>query len=193
MTKRIKMMFLIMVLLGGSLHAQIAKNSALFLALQQEDSIFFERGFNRCDLDYLEKKVTDNLKFYHDNGGFQDKKLFLERTKQNICGNMNQKMIRKVVANSLEVFPLYDNGQLYGAIQSGTHLFYIREPNKADVCVGQAKFTTVWTMKNGNWMMDDILSYDHKEPESSFTEKTRLYDDKSIENWLQENNIPILG
>jgi hypothetical protein len=90
-------------------------------------TVFFERGFNNCDIAYLEKSVDDNLKFYHDKGGFQDKKLFLERTKQNICGNPNQKPIRKVIENSLEVFPLYNNGELYGAIQSGEHRFFIRE------------------------------------------------------------------
>jgi hypothetical protein len=78
----------------------------------------------------MEKSVGDNLKFYHDKGGFQDKKLFLERTQQNICGNPNQKPIRKVIENSLEVFPLYNNGELYGAIQSGEHRFFIREKGK---------------------------------------------------------------
>ncbi|MPS72705.1 MAG: DUF4440 domain-containing protein [Chryseobacterium sp.] len=186
MTKQLGIIFLILLFPIGNLNAQIDKSSPLFLELKKQDSIFFERGFNGCDIAYLEKSVDDNLKFYHDNGGFQDKKLFLERTKQNICGNPNQKPIRKVIENSLEVFPLYNNGELYGAIQTGEHRFYIREKDKEDVLGGQAKFTSVWTKKNGNWVMSDVLSYDHGEAKLDGT-------DNSIEQLLKDNHIPTLG
>ncbi|MCX8531781.1 nuclear transport factor 2 family protein [Chryseobacterium luquanense] len=162
MTKNLNISVFILFFFFGSLSAQIERNSPLFLELKKEDSIFFERGFNNCDIAFLEKKMDDNLKFYHDNGGFQDKKLFMERTKQNICSNPNQKPIRKVVESSLEVFPLYDNGILYGAIQTGEHQFFIREKNKKDILGGHAKFTTVWTKKEGNWIMSEVLSYNHK-------------------------------
>ncbi len=165
---------------------QIDKNSPLFLELKKQDSLFFERGFNNCDMAYLEKTIDENLKFYHDNGGFQDKKLFMERTKQNICSNPNQKPIRKVIASSLEVFPLYNNGNLYGAIQTGEHQFYIREKNKKDVLGGQAKFTSVWTKKDGNWLMSDVLSYDHGDP-------SKLEVEDNLEQLLKNNNIPTLG
>lgn len=186
MTKQFGIIFLILFLSIGNLNAQIDKNSSLFIELKKQDSLFFERGFNNCDIAYLEKSVDDNLKFYHDNGGFQDKKLFLERTKQNICGNPNQKPIRKVVENSLEVFPLYNNGELYGAIQTGEHRFYIREKDKQDILGGQAKFTSVWTKKDGNWIMSDVLSYDHG---GAKLDKT----DDGIEQLLKDNNIPTLG
>lgn len=185
MTKQLGIIFLILFLSIGNLNAQIDKNSPLFLELKKQDSVFFERGFNNCDVAYLEKTVADNLKFYHDNGGFQDKKLFLERTKQNICGNPNQKPIRKVIENSLEVFPLYNNGELYGAIQTGEHQFFIREKGKEDAIGGQAKFTTVWTKKDGNWMMSDVLSYDHGNPKSEVVD--------NIQQLLKDNHIPTLG
>lgn len=186
MPKKLKIIIFILFFFFGNFNAQIDKNSPLFLELKKQDSLFFERGFNNCDLAYLEKSVDENLKFYHDNGGFQDKKLFLERTKQNICSNPNQKPIRKVIESSLEVFPLYNNGELYGAIQSGEHQFFIREKNKEDVLGGQAKFTTVWTKKDGNWIMSDILSYDHGDPGQS-----KLTD--NLEQLLKNNNIPTLG
>ena len=65
------------ILLMGNVSAQIAQDSPLFLELKKQDSLFFDRGFNNCDIAFLESKIDDNLKFYHDNGGFQDKKLFL--------------------------------------------------------------------------------------------------------------------
>ena len=186
MTKQLGIIFLILFLSVGNLNAQIDKNSPLFLELKKQDSLFFERGFNNCDLAYLEKSVDENLKFYHDNGGFQDKKLFLERTKQNICGNPNQKPIRKVIESSVEVFPLYNNGELYGAIQTGEHQFFTREKNKKDVLGGEAKFTSVWTKKDGNWMISDVLSYDHGDPSH-----TKITD--NLQQLLKDNNIPTLG
>ncbi|MGD1320461.1 serine hydrolase [Chryseobacterium sp. 2R14A] len=186
MTKKLNISIFILFFFFGNASAQIKKNSPLFLELKKEDSIFFERGFNNCDIAFLEKKMDDNLKFYHDNGGFQDKKLFMERTKQNICSNPNQKPIRKVIESSLEVFPLYDDGVLYGAIQTGEHQFYIREKNKQDVLGGHAKFTTVWTKKDSRWIMSDILSYAHGE-----LNNIKLTD--NLEQLLKDNNIPTLG
>lgn len=186
MTKKINICIFLLFFFIANLHAQIAQNSPLFLELKKQDSIFFERGFNNCDITYLEKHVDDNLKFYHDKGGFQGKKLFLERTQLNICSNPNQKPIRKVIESSLEVFPLYNEGNLYGAVQSGEHQFYIREKNKKDVLGGQAKFTTVWTKKDGNWVMSDILSYDHGEPKDS-----KMTD--NLQQLLENNHIPTLG
>jgi len=176
------MIFLII----GSMKAQIDKNSPLFTELKKQDSLFFERGFNHCDMAYLKKSVDDDLRFYHDNGGFQDKKLFLERMKQNICSNPGQKPIRKRIEKSIEVFPLYSNGNLYGAIQSGEHQFYIREKNKEDVLGGQAKFTTVWIKKEDRWTISDILSYNHHEPG-----KSEVMD--NLEQLLKDNRIPTLG
>ena len=186
MPKKLKNSIFILFFFFGNFNAQIDKKSPLFLELKKQDSLFFERGFNNCDITYLDKSVDENLKFYHDNGGFQDKKLFLERTKQNICSNPNQKPIRKVIESSLEVFPLYNNGELYGAIQSGEHQFFIRGKNKEDVLGGQAKFTTVWTKKDSNWIMSDILSYDHGD-----SGQLKLTD--NLEQLLKSNNIPTLG
>ena len=193
MTKSLSAIGIITSIIFGNIKAQIAKTSDLFIELKKQDSLFFELGFNNCDGVYLEQHTDENLKFYHDNGGFQDKKLFLERTKQNICGNPNQKPIRKLVENSLEVFPLYNNGELYGAIQSGEHQFFIREKNKEDVLDGQAKFTTVWTKKDGIWIMNDILSYDHGSPKATKTKNSIFENDFAIEQWLKENKVPTLG
>ena len=142
--------------------AQVQENSSLFQDLKAQDSVFFERGFNRCELNYLKEKVADDLRFYHDQGGFQDKTKFLENTANNICGSHAQKPIRKVDSESLEVFPLYTDGKLYAAIQTGVHHFYIREKDKKDLWTSTAKFTHVWLLDKGNWILTEVLSYDHQ-------------------------------
>ncbi len=145
-----------------SANAQLAKTDSLYLALKQQDSIFFERSFNLCDLDYLDKTTHPELVFFHDQGGMQHKTEFLLAVKNNICGNPVQKPIRKAVVNSLEVYPLYSNGIFYGVIQSGIHEFYIRETGKPDRYSSRAKFTHVWLLDNGRWLLREVLSYDHK-------------------------------
>lgn len=170
-----------------NLIAQEDKNSDLFNTLKIQDSIFFEKGFNQCDLNYLRSHVADNLKFYHDQSGFQDKKTFFENTEKYICSNPDKKPIRKVAPSSLEVFPLYKNGKLYGAIQKGKHSFYIREKGKKDIKTSVAFFTHIWLLKDKEWILSDALSYNHQDPKNSKSEVT------SIEKMLLEFKVPALG
>lgn len=142
--------------------AQLAKTDSLFLALKKQDSLFFERSFNLCDLVYLDQTTHPDLVFFHDQGGMQHKVEFMAAVKNNICGNTEQKPIRKVTPNSLAVYPLYQNGTLYGVLQTGEHDFYIREKGKADRYSSHAKFSHVWLLDNGRWLLREVLSYDHK-------------------------------
>lgn len=166
--------------------AQADKNSDLFIELKKQDSIFFERAFNKCDLDYLRSRLADDLKFYHDQSGFQDKNALIENTQNNICNNSEKKPIRKLDTNSLEVFPLYNNGVLYGAIQKGIHHFYLRENGKEDIWTSTAKFTSVWVLNNEIWILSEVLSYDHQDP---IFENPK----NGIEKLLKDNNVPALG
>ena len=143
-------------------NGQVAKNSELHLILKKQDSIFFERGFNLCDFEYLNKTIHKDLIFFHDQSGIQNRDDFMENTRKYICANQNKKPIRKVDQASLEVYPLYKNGELYGAIQNGIHDFFTRESNKPDVHTSRAKFTHVWLLENGNWLLKEVLSFDHK-------------------------------
>ena len=167
-------------------NSQVDKNSDLFIELKKQDSIFFERGFNHCDLDYLEGRIAEDLKFYHDQSGFQDKNSFFENTQKYICSDSEKKPIRKVDTNSLEVFPLYNNGKLYGAIQKGIHHFYLREMGKDDVWTSTAKFTHIWILDNEIWKLSEVLSYDHQDPVVENPES-------GIEKLLKDNNVPALG
>ena len=171
-------------------NGQAAKNSEIFLTLKKQDSIFFERSFNLCDSEYLNKAIHKDLIFYHDQSGIQNRDVFIENTKKYICGNTIKKPIRKVAEESLEVFPMYNNGVLYGAIQSGIHDFYIRETNKAEVHTSKAKFTHLYLLENGNWLLKEVLSFDHNE--SSKIESKCTFE-KEIEKLLIQEKVPVLG
>ena len=148
----------------GMAHGQESRDSRLFQTLKEQDHFLFERGFNQCDLEYLQKVVHQDLTFFHDQGGIQYRQDFFESTKNNICSTPVQKPIRKLVEGSLEVFPLYNNGTLYGAIQNGLHDFYIREAGKPDRHTSSARFTHVWLLEDENWLLRDVLSFDHSSP-----------------------------
>ncbi|QED38419.1 serine hydrolase [Antarcticibacterium arcticum] len=167
--------------------AQVDKSAPLFLELKKQDSLFFERGFNQCDLTYLENTIASDLRFYHDKSGFQDRNAFFDNTRKYICSDSGKKPIRKPETGSLSLFPLYENGNLYGAIQSGIHHFFIRETGKEDVWTGTAKFTNVWTLDDNVWKLSEVLSYDHREPQSGNLKLS------SLDQLLKENKVPAMG
>ena len=71
-----------------------------------------------------EDLLSDNLKFYHDKDGISDKTKFMTDLKNGICNNeTHRKVQRFLVKESTEIFPLYKNGVLYGAVQKGEHTF----------------------------------------------------------------------
>ncbi len=184
-----KSFVIITLLLTGLFNglAQISHNSELFVELKAQDSIFFERSFNQCDLEYLQRNIADELRFYHDQGGMQDREQFLLNTEKNICSNPDLKPLRQVEPGSLEVYPLYRDGKLYGAVQHGKHNFYIREPGKEDRWTGIARFTHLWLRKDKSWILTEVLSYDHREPRPEEIETRKL------NRLLQENNVPAVG
>lgn len=145
--------------------SQADSDTQLFLQLKALDSLLFERGFNECDMSVFEAHTSEDLEFYHDQGGVSTtRKEFLNDVKQNICSSLEQKPIRRLKEGSLEIFPLYDQGVLYGAIQKGEHDFFIREPGKELYQTSTAKFTHVWLLQGEIWMLKRVLSYDHKPP-----------------------------
>ena len=177
---------IILLLISFTAKAQVNKDSDLFKQLKKQDSTFFERGFNQCDVVYLKNHISDDLKFYHDQGGFQDRNAFFENVQKYICSDVDKKPIRRVDTNSLEVFPLHNNGKLYGAIQTGIHHFFIKENGKEDIWTSTARFTHVWTLDDKIWKLNEVLSYDHQQPviEKPINEIDRL---------LKENHVPALG
>jgi hypothetical protein len=145
--------------------AQESENSTLFLQLKAADSLLFERSFNHCDFAVLEKLAHKDLQFLHDQGGMQNREEFFKSVRENICGNPKDKPIRKLVAGSLEVWPMKKDGKLYGAIQTGIHEFYRAEEGKPLRKTSIAKFIHVWLLENGTWQLYRVMSYDHQSTE----------------------------
>ncbi|TYP71601.1 beta-lactamase [Aquimarina intermedia] len=180
--------------------AQVSKDSSLFLALKKADSLLFEEGFNQCNFKALKKVLHEDLEFFHDQNGIQNSEQFYRSFSQSICSNKNFKPIRKLVEETLQVFVLKSKGKVYGAIQTGKHVFYIKEPNKALYATEQARVTNTWLLENGIWRLKRILSYEHRPPEAAYGPKFdaeyvhKLFDkDVQIEDLLRKHKIPSIA
>jgi CubicO group peptidase (beta-lactamase class C family) len=189
---------LLAVSISGS--AQINADSKLFETLYEADRLLFEEGFNNCDLDLVEQLISDDFEFYHDINGVQDKAMFLKTFKESLCSTPDRKPIRKLVDGSLEVFPLSNEGVLYGALQKGVHEFYIKEPNKELYKTNVALFTSLWLIEGTEWKLKRVLSYDHQVPQPEYGAKFEsnypsplFTSDLEIEALLAQHQIPSVG
>ncbi|UKN02274.1 hypothetical protein K6119_01915 [Paracrocinitomix mangrovi] len=192
---------LISFLVVLSAQAQVYSYSNLYRVLKEQDSIFFERCFNECDLEYLNNHITEDLKFFHDQSGYQNKEVFLDNTLKYICSDFEKKPIRLLDENSLAVSPLFNNGKLYAAIQTGIHHFFLRQENKDDVWTSSAKFTHVWVIDDEKWKLSVVLSYNHnnelnesqnleKDPFEEYIFSTYDYAYLSGKKLVVQNSVP---
>ncbi len=109
----------------------------------------WEDAYNNCKLDVMEEIISEDLEFYHDQGGLMtSKKKLIEALKNNICG----KVTRELKEGSIEVYPI--NG--YGAVEMGMHGF--RNSNEPKSTMHYAKFVHLWKRENGKWKITRVIS-----------------------------------
>jgi hypothetical protein len=113
------------------------------------------QAFNNCqnqhELDKHASYFSDDVEFYHDNGGVTwDRKTMISNTKKFACGNFT----RKLISTSFKAYPV----KAFGAITEGVHIFC---QNKTQECEGQANFVMVWRNIDNKWVITRVLSYGH--------------------------------
>jgi len=128
--------------------ASAATENDLYQTIADLDSIFFT-AYNTCDLETQAKLISEDLEFYHDQGGLNtSKQALMEGMKTNICG----KVTRELVPGSIEVSAIPG----FGAVQLGMHKFYnSQEPNAISK---PSRFVTLWKQTDGTWQMTRIIS-----------------------------------
>lgn len=174
MTKSILFLLFTLTVSFSNANAQSNESAELYKIILEKDSLLFNVGFNTCDISQYDSLLSDNFIFYHDKDGVSDKTKFLYDFKNGLCKNPEERqVIRVLVKESTEVFPLYKNNVLYGAVQNGEHLFF----EKQEIQPGFAKFTNVWMLENGNWKLTTSISYDHQ----------------AYQSQKSQNSVPTLG
>ena len=100
------------------LFGQVQENSELYKTIISKDSLLFNVGFNTCDISQFENLLSNKLEFLHDKVGISDKKEFLYNLKNGLCSSPDKYQSRReLIKNSTEIYPLYKNDTIYGAIQ----------------------------------------------------------------------------
>lgn len=154
---------------SGIATAQVDQSSDLFKTLKAKDSILFKIGFNKCEIDMSAELMFDDLEFYHDKGGITNSKAeFVAAMKKGPCNAGNEeKVYRFLVDESLEVFPMYKNGELYGALQNGKHFFSTDENMTFEKSDNYALFSHLWIIDDGEWKLKRVISYNHATKETT--------------------------
>ena len=135
------------------------------------DSAFWN-VYNHCDITQFINYLTDDVEFYHDKGGITiGATALIKSLDKNLCSNTNYHLRREAVAGTVKVYPMQNGNEIYGAIISGEHVFYITENGKPEYLDGDANFTQLWLLNNGIWKMARILSYNHHPAEYKNTRK----------------------
>lgn len=126
-------------------------NQQLYDTIVQLDSLFFG-AYNTCNinLDKYGLFFSDNIEFYHDQGGLlTSKQDIIDATKKNICG----KVTRELVKGSIEVYPIKN----FGAVEIGLHKFHNnQEPVGTPSKIG--RFVIVWENKHDEWKIKRVVS-----------------------------------
>lgn len=108
----------------------------------------WEDAYNNCRMDVMEEIISEDLEFYHDQGGLTtSKKQLNEALKNNICN----KVSRELKKGSIEVYPIPG----YGAVQMGMHGFHNKQQTSAD---HYAKFIHIWKREKGRWRITRVIS-----------------------------------
>ena len=140
-----------------------AQDSSVEKTISKNDSLFW-LGYNQCDSKLMEPYVADNVEFYHDKGGITlGKEALIAAIKNNLCSNKNFKTRREAVPGTVKIFEMKNGNDIYAAIMVGEHYFFNSYDGKPEKREGMAKFTHLWLLKDGQWKMSRILSYDHHE------------------------------
>lgn len=154
--KTINKFFTVLLLITGATftvnRAAAQTSGPLFNEIAQQDSLQFD-AFNSRNLDKLMHYFDTTLELYQDNTGVRN----FEQTKQAFGGlfKMSYVLNRKLIAGSMEVYPIKD----YGAIETGQHIFSHVENGKLQSFT--FKFMQIWQKKDGIWRVTREITYGH--------------------------------
>lgn len=122
----------------------------LSAAVRAADASMF-RAFNECDVPAMAEIYADDLEFFHDTGGLDDKARTLEKTRD-LCARQLG-LERTLVEDRVE--PVAG----YGAIHEGRHRF-CHEVDGVDDC-GTFDFLHIWKKEEDGWRLARVVSYGH--------------------------------
>ncbi|WP_445382552.1 nuclear transport factor 2 family protein [Robiginitalea sp. IMCC43444] len=148
MKKLLNFLSVTTLLCTGMLTAQLESSSDLYQTILKQDQVYFD-AYNQCDMDTQAALLSDDLEFYHDQGGLSlSKSDILSSIQSNICG----KVRRELIPESVEIHEIKG----FGAVEIGLHKFYNSEEPEA--ISKPSRFITLWKNEGDSWKMHRIVS-----------------------------------
>ncbi len=118
------------------------------------------QAFNSAQPAGMNVHLAEDVEFYHDRGGILIGKAALSKV-NNGMKTSDSRVRRELIPDTMKLYPLYRGEQLYGAIMTGEHQFFVRLPKKDEQLAGKAYFTHLLLLKKGQWKIARIYSYEH--------------------------------
>jgi ketosteroid isomerase-like protein len=158
--QKIRLLFISIILLQASLsysqetyedilgRTYVPANQELYETIVSLDKKLFD-AYNSCDMDTQTALYSEDLEFFHDEGGLStSKKQVLTALENNICN----KVTRTLIDGSLEVYPIKD----YGAVIMGYHTFNNKETPEDKTQA--SRFVMIWKKTDENWTVTRVIS-----------------------------------
>ena len=123
-------------------------NQELYETIVSLDRKLFD-AYNSCDMDTQTALYSEDLEFFHDEGGLStSKESVLMAIKNNIC----DKTTRTLIKGSIEVYSIKD----YGAVEIGYHTFNDKKTpeNKSKA----SRFILIWKKTDESWTVTRVIS-----------------------------------
>lgn len=166
------------------------KHTNLLYKIKTLDSLFFEVAYNKCDSLLGRKLISKDFEFYHDKSG-----ALLDESNEFASDIMVEDLswicintYRKLVDNSIEIFPLYKNRELYGVVQEGNHQFFKVENKRPTELISNAKFIHIWILEGDDWKLKRVFSFDHNKNDTTNNLEKRNTELSSIK-YIPKNKI----
>jgi ketosteroid isomerase-like protein len=157
MFTNMKLLCACITLLAIYLPVKTAQSNELQNTIVALDKALFD-AFNACDLETWRQYLADDIEFYQDNDNVTMNRDQLEPSFVDRCGKDNQSNLRReLVQESIEVHPI----QGFGAVQFGTHQFWVGATKQESQLAATPKFVHLWRNNEGVWQITRVISYGH--------------------------------
>jgi len=140
-----------------------AQSDSLIGGAIAADSLFWI-AYNTCDVPGMMRFIPEDLEFYHDKGGITlGDSAFEASIKNGLCSDQGKfRLRREEVPGSGKANPMQKNGQLYGVLMTGRHVFYLSQNGQKEHADGIAPYADLWLLRDGQWKLSRVFSYDHQ-------------------------------